>query len=63
MAPDEKRCSRVGKVLRSMLSKEVSTPETHTQIDNVEIKSPVFASRLGHYRTFTRVEVETNRFS
>ena len=29
MAPDEKRCSRVGKVLRSMLSKEVSTPETH----------------------------------
>ena len=42
--------------LRSMLSKEVSTPETHRQSDNVETKSPILASCLGHYGTFTRVK-------
>ena len=31
-----------------MLSKEVSTPETPTQPDNVKTKSSVLASRLGH---------------
>ena len=49
----KKSCSRMGKFLRSMLSKEVSTPETHTQPDNVETKSSVLASRFGHYDTFT----------
>ena len=29
--PRMKKCSRVGKFLRSMLSKEVNTSETHTQ--------------------------------
>ena len=36
-----------------MLSKEVSTPETHTQLDTVETKSSVLASRLGHYGTLS----------
>ena len=48
-AHDWKRCSRSGKFLRSMLSKEVTTPETHTQPDNLETNLPVFLSSFGHY--------------
>ena len=36
-----------------MLSTEFSTPETHTQPDNVENKSSVLASCPRHYGTFT----------
>ena len=39
-----------------MLLEEASTPETNTQPDNVETKSPVLASRLGHYETVTLVK-------
>ena len=49
----KKRCSRVGNFLRSMLSKEVSKPETHTQPEKLETQSSVLTSRLGHYGTFT----------
>ena len=56
MAHDEKKCSRGGKFLRSILSKEVSTPETHTQLDNLQTRSSVLASRFGHYGTFTLVK-------
>ena len=56
LAGGEKRCPRVGKFLRRMLSKEISTPETYTQPDNVETKSSGLASRLRHNGIFTRVQ-------
>ena len=47
---------RFDKFLQSMLSKEVTTPETHTRPENLETKSTFLASCLGHYGNFTRIK-------